>query len=55
MCRQSHFKIDTGKDLSGAFGFMTDRNLVRAFDDKWIKAAGRRTKPTKKKAQPCPS
>jgi hypothetical protein len=37
MCRQSHFKIETGKDLSPFFGFLTDRTMVREFDAKWSK------------------
>ncbi|UTU08043.1 hypothetical protein CcrC1_gp357 [Caulobacter phage C1] len=50
MCRQSHFKAETGKHLSGAFGFGTDPNLVRGFDEKWIRNFGR-VKPMKKKVK----
>ncbi|AXQ69947.1 hypothetical protein HOU03_gp321 [Caulobacter phage CcrSC] len=50
LCRQSHFKADTGQDLGGGFGSLSDPKMVRAFDNKWITAAGRRTRPTKKKA-----
>lgn len=53
-CRQGHYKAETGLELSGGLGVLSDPNAIRAFEDKWVKASGRRSKPTKKKAIACP-